>query len=189
MPRGVADVLEIVVLAARAQAALRGGRALIGTRLLPEEHVLELNHARVDEQERRIVRRHERARGHDAVALGTEILEEARADLAGFHCEAFYCSAQKARGAADAPVKPAAVFRRASTPLYALMRPYFKSRALTAAMVRSCAAASSCSARPASKDASSLRSSSSVHGWPVFAGSCAFLRSKRSMRSSADAAS
>src|SRR3954465_14406896 len=56
-------------------------------------------------------------------------------------------------------------------------------------MVRSCAAASSCSARPASNDASSLRSSSSVHGSPVFGGICEGRRAKRAMRSSAVAAS
>src|SRR5919106_2584048 len=53
--RGIADVLEVVVLAAGAQASLRGGRAAVGTLLLAEEHVLELHHARVDEEERRVV--------------------------------------------------------------------------------------------------------------------------------------
>ena len=50
-----------------------------------EEHVLELHHPRVHEEQRRIVRRHERARRHDAMALRAEILEEARADLSAFH--------------------------------------------------------------------------------------------------------
>ena len=60
---GVADVLQVVVLAAGAQRALRRGGALGGTRLLAEEHVLELHHAGIDEEQRRVVRRHERARG------------------------------------------------------------------------------------------------------------------------------
>ena len=55
MPRGVADVFQIVVLAARAHAALRARRAHIGTLVLAEKHVLELHHARVGEQQRRIV--------------------------------------------------------------------------------------------------------------------------------------
>ena len=55
--RGVADVLQVVVLAARAHAALRGRGARVGALLLAEEHVLELHHARIDEQQRRVVRR------------------------------------------------------------------------------------------------------------------------------------
>src|SRR6185295_8287869 len=85
VPRRVADVLQVVVLAARTHAALRGGGARVGALLLAEEDVLELHHARIDEQQRRVVRGHERTGGHDAVALGLEILEEARADLGGFH--------------------------------------------------------------------------------------------------------
>ena len=52
MARGVADVLEIVVLAARAHAALRGRRAHVGPLLLPQENVLELDHPRVREEQR-----------------------------------------------------------------------------------------------------------------------------------------
>ena len=58
---GVADVLQIVVLAAGAHAALAGGGAQIVALLAPEEHVLELHHAGVGEQQRRIVRGHERS--------------------------------------------------------------------------------------------------------------------------------
>ena len=107
--RGVADVLEIVVLAAGAQAALRRGRALIRTLVLAEEHVLELHHPGVDEQQRGIVRRHERARGHDRVALRAEILEEARADLVRLHSETFYCSAAKSPGHRGRRSSPAAL--------------------------------------------------------------------------------
>ena len=56
----VADVLEIVVLAAGAHALLRGGRARVVALLQAEEDVLELVHARVGEQQRRVVRGHER---------------------------------------------------------------------------------------------------------------------------------
>ena len=45
MPGGVADVVEVVVLAAGAHALLRGGGALVGARLLAGEDVLELHHA------------------------------------------------------------------------------------------------------------------------------------------------
>ena len=60
--RRVADVLEIVVLAAGAHAALRRRRAHVGPLVDAEEHVLELDHARIDEQQRRIVAGHERRR-------------------------------------------------------------------------------------------------------------------------------
>ena len=85
VPRRVADVLEVVVLAAGAQAALRGGRALVRTLVLAEEHVLELHHPGVDEQQRRIVARDERRRGDVRVTLRDEVVDEALADLGGFH--------------------------------------------------------------------------------------------------------
>src|SRR6266705_1576141 len=81
MARGVADVLEVVVLAAGAQAPLRGGRALVGPRFPAEKHVLELHHAGIGEEQRGIVRRHERARGDGRVALLLEELQELAADF------------------------------------------------------------------------------------------------------------
>ena len=48
------------MLTARAHAALRTGRADVVTLVLPEEHVLELHHAGVREQQRWIVAGHER---------------------------------------------------------------------------------------------------------------------------------
>ena len=53
--RGVADVFQIVVLAAGAQAALRGGRAAVGALVLAQKHVLELHHAGVGKQQGRII--------------------------------------------------------------------------------------------------------------------------------------
>jgi hypothetical protein len=76
VPRGVADILEVVVLAAGAHAFLRGRGALVAARLLPGEDVLELDHARVGEHERRVVARHERRRSNDLVAVPAEIVEE-----------------------------------------------------------------------------------------------------------------
>jgi hypothetical protein len=81
MSRGIADVLEIVVLAACAHRALRSRRAHIRPLFLSQEHVLELHHARVDEQQRRVARRHERTRRHHGMALGAEVLEKAGANL------------------------------------------------------------------------------------------------------------
>ena len=49
----------------------------------PGEIVLELHHAGIGEQQRRVVVRHQRRRGHDLVAVPAEILEEGRADFVG----------------------------------------------------------------------------------------------------------
>ena len=58
--RGIADVVEIVVFAAGADAFLRRRGAKIRALLDAGENVLELHHPRVGEHERRIVARHER---------------------------------------------------------------------------------------------------------------------------------
>ena len=85
MAPGVADVLQIVVLAAGAHATLAARRARVGGPFAPGERVLELHHAGVGEQQRRIVRRHKRARRHHAVAAGGEKLQVRGADLVGLH--------------------------------------------------------------------------------------------------------
>ncbi len=79
--RGVADVLEVVVLAAGAQAGLDRGGAHVGAAVAAEEHVLELDHAGVREHQGRVVARHQRTGGHDGVALGREEIEERLADV------------------------------------------------------------------------------------------------------------
>ncbi len=79
--RGIADVVEIVVLSAGADAFLRGRGADVGALLDAGEDVLELHHAGVGEHQRRVVARDERARGHDLVPAPGEELEEVRSDL------------------------------------------------------------------------------------------------------------
>ena len=88
MPRGIADVLEIVVLAAGAQAALHVCRTHVAALVGAQEDVLELDHAAVGEQQRRIVAGHERCRRHDGVPVGREVIEELAADVGGFHGDA-----------------------------------------------------------------------------------------------------
>ena len=83
--RGVADVFEVVVLAAGANALLARRRACVGPLVETQEHVLELVHAGVGEQQRRIVARHHRARSDDLVSLAFEELEERGTDLGSFH--------------------------------------------------------------------------------------------------------
>ena len=80
-----ADVLEVVVLAADAHALLRRGRARVVARLAAEEHILELVHAGVREEQRRVVVRHERRAGHGAVAIGGEVGKKRPADLVRMH--------------------------------------------------------------------------------------------------------
>ncbi len=83
VPRGVADIVEIVVLAAGADALLRGGRRRIGPGFESGEDVLERHHPGVDEHQGRIVMRHERRRGYDLVPIRPEIVEKRAADVVG----------------------------------------------------------------------------------------------------------
>jgi hypothetical protein len=78
---GVADIVEIVMLAASANAFLarRGGR--IGPGFETSEDVLERHHPCVDEHQSWIVVRHQGRRGHDLMALPPEIFEERAADV------------------------------------------------------------------------------------------------------------
>src|SRR5690242_1277854 len=81
MPRCVANVVQVVMLAARAHAFLHTRRALVGPRLGAGERVLELHHAGVREHERRVVSRHKRARRHHGVLPLLEKVEKARPDI------------------------------------------------------------------------------------------------------------
>jgi hypothetical protein len=81
MPGGVADIVEIVVLAAGTHAFLRGGGPAVGPTLLAGEDVLELHHSRVGEQQGRVVARHERRAFHHGVAVAGETVEEGGADV------------------------------------------------------------------------------------------------------------
>jgi len=81
MPSGIPDVVEIIVLAPGADAFLACNRAGIGPRLRTSENVLELNHARVSKQQRRVVMRNEGRRRHRFVAISTEVIEKRRANV------------------------------------------------------------------------------------------------------------
>ncbi len=83
--RRVADIFEIVVLAARAEAALHRGCANVRPLLDAEKHVLELDHPGIREEQRRVVRGDERRRRHDRVAVLLEILEKPAAYFVGGH--------------------------------------------------------------------------------------------------------
>src|SRR3984893_98632 len=79
--RCVADVVEIIVLAAGAHAFLGAHRARIGALLEAGEDVLELHHPRIGEHEGRIVARHQRGGRHHLVSVAGEIVEKARSDF------------------------------------------------------------------------------------------------------------
>ena len=79
--RRIADVVQVVVLAAGADAFLRGGRARPGRGRRAGEIVLERHHARIDEHQRRIVLRHQRGGVDPGVSVGREEVEEGRTDL------------------------------------------------------------------------------------------------------------
>ena len=81
VPRRVADVFQVVVLAAGAQAGLDRGGAHVGAGVGAEEHVLELHHAGIGEHQRRVVARHQRTRRDHGVALGCEEVEKGLADV------------------------------------------------------------------------------------------------------------
>src|SRR5207249_6483075 len=74
-----------VVLAADAQTLLRVDGARVGPPLLAEEHLLELHHAGVDEEQARIVFGDERGARDDGVAALPEEVQEALADLVAGH--------------------------------------------------------------------------------------------------------
>ncbi len=93
----VADVFEVVVLAAGAHAALRGRGARIRTALRSEEYVLELDHAGVREQQRGIVAGHKARRADDRMALRFKELEEFLADVGGFHGVRVCCFVRRRR--------------------------------------------------------------------------------------------
>ncbi len=59
MAGGVADVFQVVVLAAGPHALLGGGGPHVAPLVLAEEHALELHHAGVDEEQRGVVVGHQ----------------------------------------------------------------------------------------------------------------------------------
>ncbi len=86
----VADVFQVVVLAARAHAFLRAGGARVVALLQAQEDVLELVHAGVGEQQRRVVGRDQRRAAHHAVAAGGKEVEKALSDFVTCHGDSLW---------------------------------------------------------------------------------------------------
>ncbi len=76
-----AHVVEIVVLAGHAHTLLRVDGARIGALVGAEEHILELHHARVGEEQRGIPARDKRHGRHSRVPMLDEEVDEGLADL------------------------------------------------------------------------------------------------------------
>lgn len=85
MPGGVAHVIQIIVFATGAHAALRGHGSLVGALVLAEKHILELDHSRIGEKQRGIVMRYQWAAGNHLVAVSGEVIEKLLSDIASFH--------------------------------------------------------------------------------------------------------
>src|SRR5262245_3161722 len=81
MPARVPDVVEIVVFAAGADAFLAGRCSAIGALFATKKSILELDHAGVDEKQRRIFSRYEGGTLDDSVAA---VLEEFKKPPANF---------------------------------------------------------------------------------------------------------
>ena len=78
---GEADVFQVVVLAAGANAFLRRGGAFVIALLEAEEDVLELVHSGVGEQQRGVIEGNERAAAHDAMTAFVKEFQECGADF------------------------------------------------------------------------------------------------------------
>ena len=78
-----AHFFQVIVLARYADALLRVGRALVVAPAGAQEHILELVHARIREQQGRVILREYRATGDDGVAPRAEKLEETGAYALG----------------------------------------------------------------------------------------------------------
>src|ERR1700689_3555965 len=85
MAAGVTDVIEVVMLAAGADAFLRSRGAVVIAFFLAEKNVLELVHAGVGEQQGRVVGGNERGTADDAVRAGGKIVQEFLAGIGSGH--------------------------------------------------------------------------------------------------------
>jgi len=76
VPKRLAHVGKVVVFPPRADALLWRGGSHVGPPLQPQEHVLELNHARIDEKQARVLFGDEGGARHNGVPVAGEELQE-----------------------------------------------------------------------------------------------------------------
>ncbi len=85
MPARMPDVIEVIMFAAGPNAFLAARGGVVGALFPPEKNVLELVHARIDKQQRRVLSRNQRGAFDDGVATVREELEESPANLIAVH--------------------------------------------------------------------------------------------------------
>ena len=85
VPAGAADLFQVVVLAARADAFLAGGGAHVVAFLDAQEDVFELVHAGVGKEQRRVVRRDERGRAHHAMPAAGKKVQKSFSNIVRSH--------------------------------------------------------------------------------------------------------
>jgi hypothetical protein len=85
VPGREADVFQVVVFPTRPNALLRAGGPGIGSFLLPQKNILELNHPRGREQEGRVIRGDKRRALDDLMLVSLEVLQKSFTNLGGFH--------------------------------------------------------------------------------------------------------
>ena len=76
MPRRIADIIEIIMLAARAHTFLRCRSRRVRTLLDTGKNVFKLHHAGISEHQCRIITRNQRTGGDDLVAVPCKIIEK-----------------------------------------------------------------------------------------------------------------
>ena len=81
VPRGIADIVQIIMFAARPHAFLRCRRPLVIARLNAGKQVFELHHTGIGEHQRRVIARHEGGGGHNLVPVARKEIEIGRADV------------------------------------------------------------------------------------------------------------
>jgi len=85
MSGGVTHVIQIIVLTAGPHTALRGHGSFVGSLVLAEKDILELDHSRIGKKQRGIVMWHQWATGNHLVAVSGEVIEKLLSDIASFH--------------------------------------------------------------------------------------------------------
>ena len=78
---GVTHILQVIVLATCTQAGLHRCSSVVRAFVGTQEHILELDHARVGEHQCGVVAGHQRTGFHDGVALGCKKFQERLADV------------------------------------------------------------------------------------------------------------
>ena len=81
MPRRIADILQVIMLAASPNAFLRGNGPVVIACLKPGEQVLELHHAGIGEHQGRVILWDQRTRIDDLMLVLVKIVKKGRTDV------------------------------------------------------------------------------------------------------------